>query len=182
MLAISSTNRRQNLQNLFSGKDVAIASRLAVRDTAKKIRTEISKEVRTVYKVRAGDIRSESRVKTSNTAAKSEIQYTGFRPHLGKFARGQTGNITARVRNPRPVRGGFRINRINPNLIFRRLTNVELANPKYANRKSGIRVLRTISISEMVSRVNYNQRIINIVGDQYESRFNHHFARRIALR
>ena len=61
------------------------------------------------------------------------------------------------------------------------MTAAEKATPRYAHRKSGLKVLRTIAVPEMVGAV-LDEGLLNaVIQEQYAKRFNYRFQREIGL-
>ena len=180
----------QRLAQIYSPKAVSTASTRAIRDATKVGRTQLSKFVRQEYNVRASLVKDKSSIFVDRgTRATATLVYRDFRGNLGRFEssstlNGRTWKVRVKVRKRRgtkTVKKGFKIPAINRQLIWKRLTDREKALPKYAGRKSKIKVLRSISVPEMVNRVNKDKRVQATIQSNYEKRFNFHFQKQIGL-
>ena len=175
----------KRLTEAFGSKHVLSVSRSALRDTGQKTRVEISKQIRKEFNVSAGEVRDRSYVtRDRGNVSDVAIGYRDFRPNLGRFATRAQKNVRVKVkknRGTRLVRGGFRIPRFG-SLIWQRLSPAEAALPRFSNRRVKIKVLRTISVPEMVRYRSNTAVIQHTVQDTFNKRFDHHFRRRLGLR
>lgn len=166
----------------FGPKIVRDAARAATNDATNKARTALSKEVRKKFNVSASVVRTKTftrRVTLKGTEA--ELVYRDNRPGLHRFATSAQKKVNVKVlkkHRPRTVKGGFRI-RGKGSLVWKRLTPAEAASPKYADRKVKIKVLRTISVPEMVRGVSGSKQIQKVFLDTYLRRFDYQFGRRL---
>ena len=176
---------QDKLKEIYGRKLVMDVSRGALRDTGLKTRTAISKQVRKVFRVTASKVREKSYV-TKNIGTGSEVilAYRDFRPNLGRFSTAASRNVKVKVKKTggtKLVKGGFRIERYGP-LIWKRLSAKEAASPKYAGRKSKIKVLRTIAIPEMVRYASDDSELKHMMQTTFESRFNYRFKRKLGIK
>lgn len=179
----------QRLAQIYSPKAVSTASTRAIRDATKVGRTQLSKFVRQEYNVRAGLVKDKSSIFVDRgTRATATLIYRDFRGNLGRFESSSSFNqewkVRVKVRKRRgtkTVKKGFKIPAINRQLIWKRLSDREKALPKYAGRRHKIKVLRSISVPEMVNRVNKDKRVQATIQSNYEKRFNFHFQKQIGL-
>jgi hypothetical protein len=178
----------ESLMKTYSPKPVIKAHKLALRDTAKNARTQLSKDVRVRFDVAAATVKSKSFLVGDNgNSGTVKLIFRDFRPNLGRFDKGQGSNgrkvRVLKASRGRTLKGSFKINKPKlDHLIFARLTKGEKSSSKYAGRKSGLKVLRTIAVPEMVGAVANNGRLDALIQSQYVKRFNHHFMRAIGLR
>jgi hypothetical protein len=113
MIRIDATNLSlSELRRKFDPKKVDRADRIAIDRTAKKIRTQVSKDVRVVYNVKARDISSTVKIirRTKGSLEQRILLYIGGHIPLSKFsprqkkvmsARGPRRGVTVRVRKDR---------------------------------------------------------------------------------
>jgi len=175
------------LMEVYSVAPVVKAHKMALRDTGKNVLTELSKQVRAEYNVNAATVKSKTFLRADNKeSGRVSLGFRDYRPNLGRFGTSQakTGwRVSVRKGGGSSlVKGSFKIARISHELIWARLTAEEKASSKYKKRKSGIKVLRTISVPEMAGAVANNGKLDALMQTQYAKRFNHHFMRAIGLR
>jgi len=184
MFAFKATDSKR-LKEIYGSRTLTEVSRSALGDTGKKTRTALSKQVRTTFAITAKTVKDKSYVEFArgNTFG-IDIKYRDYRPNLGRFSTSASSRVNVKIkkgRGTKTVKGGFRIDRYG-SLIWKRLTAAEAASPKYANRKSKIKVLRTIAIPEMVYATSNHKSIQQTIDNTFESRFDHHFRRKLKLK
>lgn len=164
MINVNTSQARNDLTrqivSVLSQKEVAQAASRAINHTLSKTRTAVSKEIRSVYRMAASDVRDDTTIKRATLATltgtvnanSSPMSLSKFNPVSTGFSK---GNILTQTRRIGGKKGGFGMSQVTK-LGWKTGVTIEVAKGHTENIPSAFLLHQQSGNASVMARGNYS--------------------------